>query len=541
LLRQLQIHLDDLSKAVKKQGRKMVEMFHGETYQPNPILSFPLAYDSVDRRPWEHPYLTADNIRCFREYSLAVREVALAKWRAAPRDLDIGFCINIAQNTYKWACMAQKAGARATLYLHGWDDRALSSPNWEEFDGEWPNVMDGPGFRAAFPHLRPEVPCINYHLDHRSPFFDAWQKWKQGDRKPLLALQAGNPRLRIDSVAAYDGIYTYLLPWADQLSRHDVTCSAYFPVPAYLSGKPYCAFAIGDDLQTECGLASSIGQLQSLAFNGARFLWLSNPHALGHCRRLGFTNGVYLPYPMDDSRYSPGQPRARQEWEERFGPGFYVLSTARLDQAVKGNSGIFDDLARLTMRLPSIRFVFLSWGADAREMEKRIQRAGLQNNFLMLPPVGKTRLIDYYRSCDCVLDQMIYGYYGATGLEALSVGKPVVMRIRTEHYDPLYGGDVAPVVNCVDAQAVPAAIESLFRNPAYCARVGKESRAWIKRNHGEEVTIPLMLSLLQFTMENGVLPPDVQNPLWEDESPEETRYHLSRLQPVMPEQKEKTA
>src|SRR5207253_2776424 len=138
---------------------------------------------------------------------------------------------------------------------------------------------------------------------------------------------------------------------------------------------------------------------------------------------------LYVPYPMDDSRYCPGEPSARQQWEQRFGPGFYVLSTARLDQAVKGNSGLFDDLARLALRLPSVRFVFLSWGADAGALAQRIERACLQKNFIMLPPVGKARLIDYYRSCDCVLDQLVYGYYGATGLEALSVGKPVVMRI----------------------------------------------------------------------------------------------------------------
>src|SRR2546421_12402448 len=111
-----------------------------------------------------------------------------------------------------------------------------------------------------------------------------------------------------------------------------------------------------------------------------------------------------------------------------------------------------------------MRFVFLSGGADAGEVAKRIERAVLQKNFIMLPPVGKLRLIDYYRSCDCVLDQLVYGYYGATGLEALSVGKPVVMRIRTDHYGPLYGGDVAPVVNCPNGSAVAMGLEAPGHN-----------------------------------------------------------------------------
>jgi hypothetical protein len=146
--------------------------------------------------------------------------------------------------------------------------------------------------------------------------------------------------------------------------------------------------------------------------------------------------------------------------------------------------------------------------------------------------VGKARLIDYYRSCDCVLDQLVYGYYGATGLEALSVGKPVVMRILTEHYDPLYGGDVAPVLNCPTSEAVPARIESLAADPELRARVGAESRAWLVRHHGEAVTVPLMLALLQFTMQRGQVTEELRSPLWDDECPEEVVYHQSRLRPA---------
>lgn len=46
--------------------------------------------------------------------------------------------------------------------------------------------------------------------------------------------------------------------------------------------------------------------LRPLAFSAARFIIISNPHTLGHSRRIGLTNGVYLPYPMDDEKYSPG-------------------------------------------------------------------------------------------------------------------------------------------------------------------------------------------------------------------------------------------
>jgi glycosyltransferase involved in cell wall biosynthesis len=272
-----------------------------------------------------------------------------------------------------------------------------------------------------------------------------------------------------------------------------------------------------------------------MAFNGARFLLISNPHAVGHCRRLGFGNGVHLPYLVDDAKYSPGEGRSRREWEMGHGRGFYVLSTARLDDTVKGNAGrLFDELAALVRRNPQVRFVSLAWGRDVERFRQRVEEAGLAEHFLLLSPVGKRRLIDYYRSADCVLDQFVYGYYGATALEAMSVGKPVVMRLREDHYRPLYGGDVAPVLNCQSAAEAAAAIDSLARQPEEARRRGEQARAWLLRHHGRAASVPDLMALLGVTHRGLELPPELraQNPFHEDPTGAEREYHESCLRPA---------
>ncbi len=110
LLQQFRSRVDTLGRAVWKQGRKMAKLLHFQDTVAENLAPRPVAADSIELRPWEHPFLTADKIRRFREYSLAVRDLALRRWRAVPRKLDIGFCINIAQNSYKWARMVQRAG-----------------------------------------------------------------------------------------------------------------------------------------------------------------------------------------------------------------------------------------------------------------------------------------------------------------------------------------------------------------------------------------------------------------------------------------------
>jgi len=184
------------------------------------------------------------------------------------------------------------------------------------------------------------------------------------------------------------------------------------------------------------------------------------------------------------------------------------------------------DLAKAKKNL---RFIFLSWGNSATKLKQIIADEGVQSQFILLPPVGKKRLIDYYRSCDIVLDQFVYGYYGATGLEAASIGKPVVMHLRAEQYAPLYVGDVAPVSNASTLDEVYQNLTALVDDIDFRKQKGEAMRAWVLRNHGEQKTVPLMLALLRLTADQVSLPPDLVNPLCDPLTDEEIAYHSSCL------------
>jgi glycosyltransferase involved in cell wall biosynthesis len=336
----------------------------------------------------------------------------------------------------------------------------------------------------------------------------------------------------LESFFAVSGIDTYYA-WAAALTRHDVLVAPSIPIPAYLSGRPYCAFVVGGDLQIDCGRGGPYGAVMGLSFAAARFIFLSNPHTLGHCRRLGLINAMYLPYPINDDIYCPGPGSARAEWESRFGGRTFFLSTARIDKAVKGNSGeLWQALTDVCRDRPDVRFVFLTWGHAAAELRASVAaNPVLRDKFIFLPPVGKKRLIDYYRSCDTVIDQFVYGYYGATALEAAAIGKPVVMRIRTEHYAPLYDGDIAPVWNAATPADVAKAVAALADQPDLRAEHGKRMREWLVRTHGKEVAGRRLLAVLRMTANRIPVPPGLDNPLLDVESEEEIAYHNGCRQP----------
>ena len=283
----------------------------------------------------------------------------------------------------------------------------------------------------------------------------------------------------------------------------------------------------------EAGRANDQGLIYGLAANAARFILISNPHTLGHSRRLGLANGLYLPYPIDDRRYSPGEGQARKEWQARYGGEVFALMTSRIDQGVKGqNEDFFNTLVDVAGRHPELRFVFMAWGNHLTQLQQQIAKSGHAEQFILLPPVGKRRMIDYYRSCDIVLDQLLMGYYGATALEAASIGKPVIMRLRNEQYSPLYKGDVMPAFNVNSSNEISNAMETLLNNVALRRDQGQKMRAWLLRNHGQERTIPLLLALLGITARRTPLPEGLVNPLRAPLTPAEKRYLESRLVPV---------
>ena len=111
-----------------------------------------------------------------------------------------------------------------------------------------------------------------------------------------------------------------------------------------------------------------------------------------------------------------------------MGGDFFVLSTARADDVYKGSKIGISGFAEFSRTAPGARLVFVSWGRDIGGLKETAQRLGILDRVIFVPVSGKRRLVEYLRSADCLLDQFVVGYYGATALEAAACGTPVIMR-----------------------------------------------------------------------------------------------------------------
>ncbi|MDL2279098.1 glycosyltransferase [Desulfovibrio sp. OttesenSCG-928-G11] len=479
------------------------------------------------RDPWNHPWLGSANLREMRAYSEKVWDFALAHAARFDRPLSLALSNNMAQSMYKWSCMLARQGHKVRLFSRSDDKTAFSAPQWEEFDGNAEDLYAQAWQEEQMPKIPLAVPHTT-HCTHISwEAAETWRRWvKEADYASFFHFY----RTKNLNPAPFllDLQVSMFAEMAQDFQGFDAAFGTMDIAPLYLSGTPYSFFSAGGDLDIICSRRDAYGDITRLAAESASFAVVSNPHAVGHLRRLGLTNGLYLPYPMDDGKYCPGPGKARKEWEAAVGQGLFVLVSSRLEKKVKGfDNNAWQALFAAAERSPDLRFVFIMWGTHAEETRRQLEDSPLCGKVVFLKPAGKVRLIDYYRSCDVVLDQLKYGYYGATALEAAACGKPVIMFIREEQYSPLYNGDVAPVENVLKHSDITAALIRLAQNRELRLEHGKAMREWLVRNHGEQKTAPLLAALLRLTADGARLPKSLQSPLLAPVSEKEAAFNTA--------------
>jgi glycosyltransferase involved in cell wall biosynthesis len=148
-----------------------------------------------------------------------------------------------------------------------------------------------------------------------------------------------------------------------------------------------------------------------------------------------------------------------------------VVIFTRLDP-IKGVDRIFPAAERLSR---SVELTGLDWGPLAREY---VPRYGGPVRFVPLIPhddIGKF-LVQF----DVVIGQMHQGILGLSELEAMAAGRPVITGIDWS----LYPDDPPPVIAASNADEIVAAVEKLKADGKELARLSREGRDWVSRNHG---------------------------------------------------------
>ena len=110
---------------------------------------------------------------------------------------------------------------------------------------------------------------------------------------------------------------------------------------------------MGGEIWFEASRNDAFGILTRHAIANSYAVLVSNPITLAHARRYGLNNLLYVPWPLDENVYSPGDASAiRADWQARLGGDFFVLTSMRMDRHWKGAHHALDGFARFAAHAP---------------------------------------------------------------------------------------------------------------------------------------------------------------------------------------------
>jgi glycosyltransferase involved in cell wall biosynthesis len=115
------------------------------------------------------------------------------------------------------------------------------------------------------------------------------------------------------------------------------------------------------------------------------------------------------------------------------------------------------------------------------EAVERLQKRGAAVELQLVERVPNAQALELYRSADIVFDQCLIGFHGYFALEAMAMGKPVVVFLRDPNND-LLAPEECPLVN-VRPETVETVVESLIRDRPRLHELGVQGRRYIERHY----------------------------------------------------------
>ncbi len=412
---------------------------------------------------------------------------------------------NVANNGYNNAKLLRRLGVAADVICD--ESYALAQPEWEDaaFERAVGPLAPAAEAREAVLWERPD-----WVLEIADPFArrrlrgqfrleraiarvrDRWTVRRihddlQADYRPLRDV-LGTPLTLDDVLEALRAAWMHglLVGGLRRLfGRYDLV-QAYATHPSFV-------LATAPDAPTVCFEHGTLrelpfenswrGRMLSLAYRRAAKVIITNADVIGSARRLGLENTVFVPHPVDETKYTPGpSPLGEELRAEGYGP--IVVAPARQDWREKRNDVMVRALQSLVRgRFPKALLVLGDWGGDAGRTHALVEQLGLEASVRWTPPVPKLQLIDLYRAADVVLDQFEYGTFGGIAPEAMACARPVVMAFDRALHDWCFP-QAPPIVDARDERSLSQALEQLADDQPERERLGIAGRAWVERHHG---------------------------------------------------------
>lgn len=213
------------------------------------------------------------------------------------------------------------------------------------------------------------------------------------------------------------------------------------------------------------------------------------PHYIKSYFALRIPNAVFLRYPyyLPDRRSGRARP-ANADGVIRFFHGSNLdwkhTDNKPSRNTAKGNDRFLRALGRAVAAGLDAHCTLLDRGPDRHEARRLVDALGLSSRVTWLPHLDRDALMRQIEACDVVVDQFDVGGFGGFCVEAMALGKPVMIYLNEECMRIAYP-EMPPVLNCrTEEEILERVMECGDR--ARLDELGRGAERWIREFHSWE-------------------------------------------------------
>ena len=370
----------------------------------------------------------------------------------------------------------------------------------------------------AFPMSQPLWEEVPLTLDWRrfGPELLDVQGWRElagrcGWQEPAWIVRPEGRRAKIDvrrlvRAARWTGdrdlrrLYGYLRrlePVVERLRSYDrlIVCGVR-SIEAMMSGTPYVFWPHGGDVhivpfRSDTPFDRAFARLTRAAISRAEVAGTHDPMIAAALQEMGRREPIpYLPFLVDDNRYSPGQPQSSlaNGVVERAGGRRILLLASRQDFFWKGTDRFARAFARTVAAGAPLYLAVSPWGADVEPTRAIFAEAGVLDSVHYLDSaVSKPLLRDLFQIADLVVDQFNVTAFGALMLEAMACGTPVLINLDLDAFRSRWPGYVPPPTLAASTEEeIAAVLRGIADDAVGLEELSRTGRSWIEEHHGPE-------------------------------------------------------
>lgn len=275
------------------------------------------------------------------------------------------------------------------------------------------------------------------------------------------------------------------------------------PVLPLLSGHPYIAFEHGT-IRNIPYEDSTQGRLCALSYRLSDWTVVTNADNMNSARRIGIQNYTFVPHPVNEDgiRDANFDTSLRKELLSKLNATYLVFHPARQHWSEKrhpdwekGNDIFLRGFARFVHEVEKrAAVVLVEWGASVEDSRALIERLGITDHVIWVPPMPHRRMVEYIRACDLVADQFFLGAFGSTLPKALACGRVSMLYLDPEIHRECFH-EMPPVLSAKTSDEVFLQLSFAHGNKKEIEEIQEQGKQWYQRYHSNKAIADKLMSI----------------------------------------------